>query len=26
MKLKVYRYAIFCLEPSSAAPFSPPPF
>jgi hypothetical protein len=26
MKLEVYRYAIFCLEPSSAAPFSPPPF
>ena len=26
MKLEVYRYAIFCLEPSSAAPFSLPPF
>ena len=26
MKYEVYRYAIFCLEPSSAAPFSPPPF
>jgi hypothetical protein len=25
-KLAVYRYAIFCLEPSSATPFSPPPF
>jgi hypothetical protein len=25
-KLAVYRYAIFCLEPASAAPFSPPPF
>jgi hypothetical protein len=26
MKIEVYRYAIFCLEPPSAAPFSPPPF
>jgi hypothetical protein len=26
MKLEVYHYAIFCLEPSSAAPFSSPPF
>ncbi len=25
-KLAVYHYAIFCLEPSSATPFSPPPF
>jgi hypothetical protein len=25
-KLEVYRFAIFCLEPSSAAPFSSPPF
>ena len=25
-KLAVYRYAIFCLEPASATPFSPPPF
>lgn len=26
MKLELYRYAIFCLEPASAEPFSPPPF
>jgi hypothetical protein len=26
MKLEVYRYAIFCLKPPSAEPFSPPPF
>jgi len=26
MRLQVYLYAIFCLEPPSAAPFSPPPF
>jgi hypothetical protein len=25
-KLEVYRFAIFCLEPSSTAPFSSPPF
>jgi hypothetical protein len=25
-RLAVYRYAIFLLEPPSAAPFSPPPF
>lgn len=25
-KLAVYRYAIFCLEPSSTTSFSPPPF
>jgi hypothetical protein len=25
-QLEVYRYAIFLLEPTSAAPFSPPPF
>ena len=25
-KLAVYRYAIFCLEPPSTTPFSPPPF
>jgi hypothetical protein len=26
MKLQVYRFAIFVLEPPSAKPFSPPPF
>jgi hypothetical protein len=26
MKLQVYRFAIFVLEPASAKPFSPPPF
>jgi hypothetical protein len=26
LKLEVYHYAIYCLEPSSAEPFSPPPF
>ncbi len=26
MRLQVYLYAIFCLEPSSTGPFSPPPF
>jgi len=26
MRLQVYLYAIFCLEPPSAAPFSPRPF
>jgi len=26
MKLEVYRFAIFCLEPSSVTPFSSPPF
>jgi len=26
MKLRVYRFAIFILEPHSAKPFSPPPF
>jgi hypothetical protein len=25
-KLAAYHYAIFCLEPTSATPFSPPPF
>ena len=25
-KLAVYRYSIFCLEPASATPYSPPPF
>jgi len=25
-RLEIYRYAIFVLEPSSATPFSPPPF
>jgi hypothetical protein len=26
MKLAIYRYAIFCLQSPSAAPFAPPPF
>jgi hypothetical protein len=26
MKLQIYRFAIFVLEPPSAKPFSPPPF
>ena len=26
MRLEIYRYAIFLLEPPSATPFSPPPF
>jgi hypothetical protein len=26
MRLAIYRYAIFLLEPPSATPFSPPPF
>jgi hypothetical protein len=26
MKLELYRYAIFLLEPASATPFAPPPF
>lgn len=26
MKLQIYRFAIFVLEPSTAKPFSPPPF
>jgi len=26
MKLAIYRYAIFCLEPPIAPPFAPPPF
>ena len=26
MRLEIYRYAIFLLEPASAPPFAPPPF
>lgn len=26
MRLEIYRYAIFLLEPASAQPFAPPPF